>query len=122
MIFFSNALSSFQYLSKWVTSTVDMENESKAEIKSLPLFLELVSELIQIGNFNSALSVLSGIKKSLVFQNKPQKDFVKQIAKYEADLKKHFAFMNRKDDNHKQCVPCIQYYLKKIKEIQQNQV
>lgn len=116
-------MSSFHYLSKWVTSTIDMESESMAGIKSFPLFLELVSELIQLGNFNSAVSVLSGMKKSLVFQSKSQKDLAKQITKSVMKLKKkRFSFMNRKEGKHKKCVPYFQYYLKKIKQLSQHQV
>jgi hypothetical protein len=115
---FSNMVSSFHFLSKWVTSTLEMDSVNQAECKSIDLLLNLLQELIQLGNMNSATSVIHGMKKSSLKNEKLQTELTKSISKFELHLgKKKSSFIQQRNDRSRKCVPCILTYLQRISEI-----
>jgi len=111
-------ISNFNFLSKWITSTLDMEKDSSAQMETLKIFIDLLRELIKMRNLHSATSVLSGIKSSSVLNEKTQSDLRKGFLQLETKLeRKTQKILGYNSKKTKKYLSYIGKYLQQIQEI-----
>lgn len=95
-----------------------MEKDFASQMETLKIYIELLRELIEMGNFHSATSVLSGIKNSTVVSEKTQLELRKSLLQLETKLErktqKNFLQIFEKTE---QSVPYIGKYLRQIQDV-----
>jgi len=118
--FFRGLISSFNNLSKWITSSLDRERNPSTQIEMLKFHLNLLKELLQFGNLQSAKSVQTGIRNSqLLNEGNPSfSDLRKTFHRCEISLeKKCLKFNSGSHSKITSCIPWIGTFLDDLQEI-----
>ena len=110
----SAMIKQFNLSSNWVSCALVTQATLEGRISTLKKFIDLMSELEALNNFNGMMEVLSGINSSSVRRMKKtfkglDAEYTKKFEKFENLLSHQFSYRGYRDHLHNINPPCVPY-------------